>query len=74
MKWYPAGGTRSTAELERAVTLVHNLRCRDHLSYRQIASVLINYGLRVSLGSVWAYRNWYECPLCEHETQPGRQR
>jgi len=66
-KLHPLGGRRSDADLDRAVSLVHAMRCRDRMSYRQIAARLAEYGLRVSLGSVYAYYRRYCCERCEDQ-------
>jgi hypothetical protein len=58
---HPVGGYRDDATLRRAINLVHTLRCRDGLSYRQIVARLAEEGLRVSLGSVWHYRQAWRC-------------
>lgn len=67
---YPARN-RTQAELDRAVALVHNLRCRDHLSYRQIQRVCEQgYAERISLGWIYRLANEYPCSRCEEAGKP----
>lgn len=47
-KLWPVGGERSPEELQRAITAVHQLHCRDGLSLRRIvAELAAQHGLRV---------------------------
>jgi len=56
-------------ERQRAISLSHILRCRDHLSYRQVRTVLAQYGIHRSLGQVFKDLRNYECARCAG--QPG---
>ena len=64
---YPPGIRRPEAEVDRLVDLVHRLRCRDGLSYRQITARLPGYGYRVSRGSVQNYHRRFWCDLCKDQ-------
>jgi len=61
---YPAGYRRSKADTARVVSLVHQFRCRDGLSYRKIIARLESAEIRVSLGSVHRYLRVFECDRC----------
>ena len=64
---YPVGGRLPEADHQRAINLVHALRCRDRLSYRQVVARLADEGLRVSVGSVHAWSRAYTCRYCRPE-------
>jgi hypothetical protein len=61
---YPVGHQLSDAEWRRAVTIAHTLRCRDGLSYRQVQRSLLAFGIRRSLGQVYADAKRPTCPHC----------
>jgi hypothetical protein len=63
-KRYPATWKLPDAEWERVVRLAHTLRCRDGLSYREVQRSLLAYGIRRSLGQVYADANRPTCPRC----------
>jgi hypothetical protein len=64
-KLHPVGGRLPEDDHERAVALAHWLRCHDRLSYRQVVEGLATeHGLRVSLGSVFAWCQIYTCRYC----------
>ena len=63
-KLHAEGGRLAEREHNRAVNLAHILRCRDHLSFRQVRAALEQYGIRRSLGQVVADVRDYECERC----------
>jgi hypothetical protein len=62
-KLYPLGHRRSAADNQRAADIIHALRHRG-LSFRQITAKMGDFGLRVSLGSVWHYWATTKCSQC----------
>lgn len=69
-KIHPAGGRLRGAAWNRAVNLSHVLRCRDHLSYRQVVKALEQYGIRRSLGQAHADIANFECDHCAGQPAP----
>jgi hypothetical protein len=69
-KLHPAGGRLGEREHDRALTLAHILRCCDGLSYRQVRAALEQYGIRRSLGQVFADVRDYECDHCAPGLRP----
>jgi hypothetical protein len=65
---HPVGGHRSAAELAAVLRLVHQLRCQDAQSYRQVVAGLAERGHRVSLGRVWHYATAYQCSRCRDDS------
>lgn len=69
-KLHPLGGRLPEDDHERAVALAHWLRCHEGRSYRQVVDGLAENGLRVSLGSVFAWCRSYTCHSCPARPPP----
>jgi hypothetical protein len=71
-RFYPPLWPHTPPEVtQRLVDLAHHLRCREHLSYRQVAAVMLSrYGERRSVGQVWKDVQRNECPWCLPELTP----
>jgi hypothetical protein len=59
---YPS--SRSSQELARIRVLVHELRCGEGLSLRQVRKRLMDHHVWRSLGSISADLSRFECDLC----------
>src|SRR5713101_4035509 len=68
-RFYAPGQALSEPARWQAVRLAHVLRCRDHLSYRKIVTVMSQYGVHRSLGQVFSDLHDFACPKCAG--QPG---
>jgi hypothetical protein len=67
-KLYPAAAA-TDAERDRAVYLVHRLRCGERLSIREVRRRLeADHGIRRSAGAVMRDVQLYRCPVCR---EPG---
>jgi len=69
-KLHPEGGRLAEREHTRAVNLAHIMRCRDGLSYRKTRTALESYGIRRSLGQVFADVRDFECERCREAEVP----
>lgn len=70
-KLYPAVPAPQ-AERNRIITLEHNLRCRDHLTFAQVRATLAEqYGVRRSIGAIYRDLHEFECRRCA-EDGPGQ--
>lgn len=66
---------RSTeAERDRAVHVVHKLRCEARMSIRAIAEELAKLGIHRSRGAVYRDLKIYWCRICAAEPETPRPR
>ena len=69
---YPATWPNTPIEVrQRLRDLAHQLRCGEHLSFRQVqAAMLSRFGERRSLGQLHLDLTRFECPRCSTAPKP----
>lgn len=63
-KLYPAGLPRPLAERKRLRALAHDMRCRQHLSFRAVQAAMLAQGIRRSRGQIFKDVKGWRCPYC----------